>query len=90
MNREVHVRFWESPEVKVLRATRQSETPQHVGDGGRFRRKRPWRPDSKVALLPEQGGAGRPRAARPRQHFQHDAFQNHQRSITPQSYGWQS
>ena len=22
MNREVHVRFWESPEVKVLRATR--------------------------------------------------------------------
>jgi hypothetical protein len=26
MNREVHVRFWESPEVKVLRATRQTET----------------------------------------------------------------
>ena len=25
MNREVHVRFWESPEVKVLRATRQTE-----------------------------------------------------------------
>jgi hypothetical protein len=24
MNREVHVRFWESPEVKVLRATRPS------------------------------------------------------------------
>ena len=24
MNREVHVRFWESPEVKVLRATRHS------------------------------------------------------------------
>jgi hypothetical protein len=24
MNREVHVRFWERPEVKVLRATRQS------------------------------------------------------------------
>ena len=23
MNREVHVRFWESPEVKVLGATRQ-------------------------------------------------------------------
>ena len=22
MNREVHVRFWESPEVKVLRASR--------------------------------------------------------------------
>jgi hypothetical protein len=43
----------------------QSETPQHVGDGGRFRRKRPWRSDSKVALLPEQGEAGRPRAARP-------------------------
>jgi hypothetical protein len=30
MNREVHVRFWESPEVKVLRATRQS---RHF-DGG--------------------------------------------------------
>ena len=28
MNREVHVRFWESPEVKVLRATRQNE-PSH-------------------------------------------------------------
>ena len=26
MNREVHVRFWESPEVKVLRATRHFET----------------------------------------------------------------
>ena len=24
MNREVHVRFWERPEVKVLRATRQT------------------------------------------------------------------
>ena len=24
MNREVHVRFWERPEVKALRATRQS------------------------------------------------------------------
>ena len=24
MNREVHVRFWERPEVKVLRATRHS------------------------------------------------------------------
>jgi hypothetical protein len=24
MNREVHVRFWERPGVKVLRATRQS------------------------------------------------------------------
>ena len=27
MNREVHVRFWESPEVKVLRATRQFAPP---------------------------------------------------------------
>src|SRR5271170_3568454 len=27
MNREVHVRFWESPEVKVLRATRQFLPP---------------------------------------------------------------
>jgi hypothetical protein len=25
MNREVHVRFWESPEVKVLRATRHKQ-----------------------------------------------------------------
>ena len=29
MNREVHVRFWESPEVKVLRATRQKEPRSH-------------------------------------------------------------
>jgi hypothetical protein len=27
MNREVHVRFWESPEVKILRATRQRTSP---------------------------------------------------------------
>jgi hypothetical protein len=50
MNREVHVRFWESPEVKVLRATRQSETPKHVRCGGSFRRKRPWRPHSPMGL----------------------------------------
>jgi len=25
MNREVHVRFWESPEVKILRATRHQK-----------------------------------------------------------------
>jgi len=25
MNREIHVRFWESPELKVLRATRQTD-----------------------------------------------------------------
>ena len=31
MNREVHVRFWESPEVKVLRATRQNEKPPFSG-----------------------------------------------------------
>jgi hypothetical protein len=41
MNREVHVRFWESPEVKVLRATRQAETTQHVCGGVSFPRKRP-------------------------------------------------
>jgi hypothetical protein len=29
MNREVHVRFWESPEVKVLRATRQLRRSDH-------------------------------------------------------------
>ena len=29
MNREVHVRFWESPEVKVLRATRHSHRFRH-------------------------------------------------------------
>src|SRR5712692_9256954 len=35
MNREVHVRFWESPEEKVLRATRQNPSPNVVrgGDG---------------------------------------------------------
>jgi len=27
MNREIHVRFWESPEVKVLQATRQNPNP---------------------------------------------------------------
>jgi len=31
MNREVHVRFWERPEVKVLRATRQTRS---IGDIG--------------------------------------------------------
>ena len=30
MNREVHVRFWESPEVKVLRATRHSRRFRRV------------------------------------------------------------
>jgi hypothetical protein len=30
MNREVHVRFWESPEVKLLRATRQFRPPNFV------------------------------------------------------------
>jgi len=30
MNREVHVRFWESPEVKVLRATRQLRRSDNV------------------------------------------------------------
>jgi hypothetical protein len=28
MNREVHVRFWESPEVKILRAIRQRTCAQ--------------------------------------------------------------
>jgi hypothetical protein len=36
MNREVHVRFWESPEVKVLRATRQAETCRTPGLTGRL------------------------------------------------------
>src|SRR5215470_8194678 len=48
MNREVHVRLWESPEVKVLRATRQSATPQHVRAGDSFHRKRPWRPIARL------------------------------------------
>jgi hypothetical protein len=34
MNREVHVRFWESPEVKVLRATRQKPLPSTMPGGG--------------------------------------------------------
>jgi hypothetical protein len=37
MNREVHVRFWESPEVKVLRATRPSRRLLRCR---KFRRKR--------------------------------------------------
>jgi hypothetical protein len=32
MNREVHVRFWESPEVKVLRATRHLNEPARAGE----------------------------------------------------------
>jgi hypothetical protein len=40
MNREVHVRFWESPEVKVLRATRQFETKNNVRDDSSFSQKR--------------------------------------------------
>jgi len=35
MNREVHVRFWESPEVKVLRATRHQQPPTFVPGGDR-------------------------------------------------------
>jgi hypothetical protein len=34
MNREVHVRIWERPEVRVLRATRQFETPKLLAIGG--------------------------------------------------------
>jgi len=34
MNREVHVRIWESPEVKFLRATRPTATlAVHCGNG---------------------------------------------------------
>jgi hypothetical protein len=61
MNREVHVRFWESPEVKILRATRQNEPSPYVRVGGSFRRKRPWVgsfPRSR-RRLPEEGEAGR-------------------------------
>jgi hypothetical protein len=36
MNREVHVRFWERPEVKALRATRQTR-PSSLGPHVRFR-----------------------------------------------------
>jgi hypothetical protein len=41
MNREVHVRFWERPEVKLLLATRQSLCRQNAenkncGDGCDF------------------------------------------------------
>ena len=36
MNREVHVRFWESPEVKVLRATRPSRRFDAAQQFGRF------------------------------------------------------
>jgi hypothetical protein len=37
MNREVHVRFWESPEVKVLRATRQSRPSKASSEFGHVR-----------------------------------------------------
>ena len=30
MNREVHVRIWESPEVKFLRATRPTATSERI------------------------------------------------------------
>jgi hypothetical protein len=47
MNREVHVRFWESPEVKVLRATRPSHRFDAAQQFGRFlseadKRSRVW------------------------------------------------
>jgi hypothetical protein len=35
MNREIHVRFWESPEVKVLRATRHERRFRGVLRRGR-------------------------------------------------------
>jgi hypothetical protein len=37
MNREVHVRFWESPEVKVLRATRHSRPRRSNSRSGHVR-----------------------------------------------------
>src|SRR5258708_31688973 len=44
MNREVHVRFWESPEVKVLRATRHSRRIKREADmSGRPPIASPWR-----------------------------------------------
>ena len=36
MNREVHVRFWESPEVKVLRATRPTQPTRSVRYHGEY------------------------------------------------------
>jgi hypothetical protein len=41
MNREVHVRFWESPEVKLLRATRQKRPTLQRSDVS-FRQVRTW------------------------------------------------
>jgi hypothetical protein len=40
MNREVHVRIWERPEVRVLRATRHEERfpPTRLGVGCGFRK----------------------------------------------------
>jgi hypothetical protein len=34
MNREVHVRFWEQPEVQSLRLTRLTKLSSTVGSGG--------------------------------------------------------
>src|SRR5258707_13732444 len=43
MNREVHVRFWESPEVKILRATRHSRRVKREADmSGRPPIASPW------------------------------------------------
>src|SRR6478752_9686048 len=48
MNREVHVRFWERPEVKALRATRHFRPIQSVLAAGSY----PLRPDKRTILEP--------------------------------------
>jgi hypothetical protein len=46
MNREVHVRIWERPEVRVLRATRQQLRKQLPNVSVRFPS---WAPDRRQA-----------------------------------------
>jgi hypothetical protein len=56
MNREVHVRFWESPEVKVLRATRQTEPPSFVAAAAaRINKERAMRRQTQMAMGAAQG-----------------------------------
>jgi hypothetical protein len=44
MNREVHVRIWERPEVRVLRATRQTEKSGLYQDTAALHQERTYLP----------------------------------------------
>jgi hypothetical protein len=55
MMREYQVRICEGLGVKFPGPTRQSETSQHVSDGGSCRRKQPWRPPAYAGLGGDTG-----------------------------------